>query len=167
VEKFNEFFFGSNGTEGLILREKWLAHAGALERLAERFDLAIFTGRRRFEAQPTLDRYAPHLRFHPVVCADNVANLKPSPEGLLKIIELAPGRKLWYVGDNVDDARSARAAGVLFIGIASKTHLRYHELVQLFRSENAASVIESINELEAVLPGEGGGGPREGPVSGA
>jgi len=154
VEKFNGFFFGSNGTEGLILRERWLARPGALERLAKRFLLAIFTGRRKFEAQPTLDRYAPHLCFDPVVCADHVANLKPSAEGLLKIIELAPGRKLWYVGDNVDDARSARAAGVSFIGIAPKTHLRYHELVQLFRSENASSVIESINELEAVLPGD-------------
>ncbi|HXJ95953.1 MAG TPA: HAD family hydrolase [Terriglobia bacterium] len=152
VEKFNEFFFGSNGTEGLILRERWLAQAGALERLAGRFQLAIFTGRRRFEAQPTLDRYAPHLRFDPIVCAEHVANLKPAPDGLLKIIELAPGRKLWYVGDNVDDARSARAAGVSFIGIAAKTHLRYQELVQLFRSEGAASVIESINQLESVLP---------------
>jgi HAD superfamily hydrolase (TIGR01548 family) len=151
VEKFNEFFFGSNGTEGLILRERWLAHPGALERLAGRFQLAIFTGRRRFEAQPTLDRYVPHLPFDPIVCADHVVNLKPSPEGLLKIIELAPGRKLWYVGDNIDDARSARAAGVSFIGVAAKTHLRYNELVQLFRSENAASVIESINELEIVL----------------
>jgi HAD superfamily hydrolase (TIGR01548 family) len=154
VEKFNEFFFGSNGTEGLILREKWLAEPGALERLAERFQLAIFTGRRRFEAQPTLDRYAAHVRFDPVVCADHVANLKPAPDGLLKIIEVAPGRKLWYVGDNVDDARSARAAGISFIGIAPKTHLRYDELVQLFKSEGAASVIETINELEAVLPGD-------------
>ena len=155
VEKFNEFFFGSNGTDGLILRERWLAHSGVLERLAGRFQLAIFTGRRRFEAQPTLDRYASHLRFDPIVCAEHVANLKPAPDGLLKIIGLAPGRKLWYVGDNVDDARSARAAGVPFIGIAAKSHLRYQELVQLFRSEGAASVVESINELEAVLPGDG------------
>lgn len=167
VEKFNEFFFGSNGAEGLILRERWLAHPGALERLAGRFQLAIFTGRRRFEAQPTLDRYAPHLHFDPIVCAEHVANLKPAPDGLLKIAEGAPGRKLWYVGDNFDDARSARAAGVSFIGIAPKTHLRYRELVQLFRSEGAANVIESINELEAVLPGEGGAGPREGTDSSA
>jgi len=161
VEKFNEFFFGGNGTEGLILRERWLARPGALERLTGRFQLAIFTGRRKFEAQPTLDRYAPHLRFDPIVCADHVANLKPAPDGLLKIVEVAPGRKFWYVGDNVDDARSARAAGVSFIGIAPKTHLRYRELVQLFRSEAAESVIESINELETVLPGEGHRGPRK------
>lgn len=159
VEKFNQFFFGSgqngsNGGDGLILREKWLAHPGALERLGKHFQLAIFTGRRRFEAQPTLDRCASHLRFEPMVCADHVANLKPAPDGLLKIAELAPGRKLWYVGDNVDDARCARAAGVPFIGIAPKSHVRYQELVRLFQAENAASVIESINDLEAILLAE-------------
>lgn len=169
VEKFNQFFFGSgqdggNGAEGLILREKWLARPGSLERLAERFQLAIFTGRRRFEAQPTLDRYAAHLRFEPMVCADDVANLKPAPDGLLKIAERAPAQKLWYVGDNVDDARSARAAGVSFVGIAPKSHVRYQELVRLFQSENAVSVIESINQLESALPVEGSR-PRQGTMA--
>ena len=159
VEKFNQCFFGSrqdggNGSDGLMLREKWLARPGALEKLARRFQLAIFTGRRTFEAQPTLDRYAPHLRFDPIVCAEHVANLKPAPDGLLRITELAPGRKLCYVGDNVDDARCARAAGVPFIGIAPKTHVRYQDLVDLFRSENAVRVLESINQLEEALSGE-------------
>jgi HAD superfamily hydrolase (TIGR01548 family) len=165
VEKFNQFFFGSerdggNG-DGLILREKWLARPGALERLAERFQLGIFTGRRMFEAQPTLDRFASHLRFHPMVCAEHVANLKPAPDGLLKVAELAPGRRLCYVGDNVDDARCASAAGVPFIGVAPKSHVRYQELVQLFQSENAASVVESINQLEAIFAPGSVGVPEE------
>ena len=33
---------------------------------------------------------------------------------------MKPGRKLWYVGDTVDDARSASAAGVPFIGIVAQ-----------------------------------------------
>lgn len=165
VQRFNQFFFGSatdggNG-DGLILREKWLAHPGALESLANHFQLAIFTGRRRFEAQPTLDRFASHLRFEPIVCAEHVANLKPAPDGLLKIAELVPGRSFCYVGDNVDDARCAGAAGVPFIGIAPKSHVRYRELVQLFRSENAMSVLESINGLESALAVRGDGSREE------
>jgi HAD superfamily hydrolase (TIGR01548 family) len=156
VEQFNKFFFGNRengtkGSDGLILREKWLARPGALERLADQFQLAIFTGRRMFEARPTLDRFAQHLRFDPIVCAEHVANLKPAPDGLLKIAELVPGRRFCYVGDSVDDARCAGAAGVPFIGIAPKSHVRYQEIVQLFRSESAVAVLESINQLEEIL----------------
>ena len=154
VDQFNAFFFG-NGRDGLILREKWIARPGVLERLSERFQLGIYTGRTRYETEPTLDRYALHFRFSPVICADDVAAGKPAPDGLLQAARLAPGKKLWYVGDTIDDARAARAAEVPFIGVAPKSHLRYQELVRLFNSEHAVSVVESINELESVLPLEG------------
>ena len=41
VEYFNYLFLG----QGMIHRERWLPRDGFLDRLAERFDLAIFTGR--------------------------------------------------------------------------------------------------------------------------
>ena len=44
VDYFQDLFHG-NGTDGLILRERWLARDGLFDRLAARFDLAIFTGR--------------------------------------------------------------------------------------------------------------------------
>jgi phosphoglycolate phosphatase-like HAD superfamily hydrolase len=71
---------------------------------------------------------------------------------LLRIARLNPGKDLWYVGDAVDDARSARQAGVPFIGIAAPMSLRRGELVELFRSENAIAVLDDINQLEGVLP---------------
>jgi HAD superfamily phosphatase len=154
VDQFNSLFFG-NGRDGLILREKWIAQPGVLERLGERFQLGIYTGRTRYETEPTLERYALHLRFSPVICADDVPNGKPAPDGLLRAARLAPGMKLWYVGDTVDDARSARAAGVAFVGVAPKSHVRYEELLRLFQSENAVRVIESINELESVFSADG------------
>jgi HAD superfamily hydrolase (TIGR01548 family) len=154
VDEFNSLFFG-NGRDGLILREKWIAQPGVLERLGERFLLGIYTGRTRYETEPTLERYALHLRFSPVVCADDVPKGKPAPDGLFQVARLVPGKKLWYVGDNVDDARAARAAAVPFIGVAPKFHLRYEELLQLFRSENAVTVIESINQLESAFSADG------------
>jgi HAD superfamily hydrolase (TIGR01548 family) len=154
VDEFNALFFG-NGRDGLILREKWIAKPGVLERLGERFQLGIYTGRTRFETEPTLERYAFHLRFSPVVCADDVPKGKPAPDGLLQAARLAAGKKLWYVGDTVDDARAARAAEVPFIGVAPKSHLRYDKLLRLFQAENAASVIESINQLESVFSPDG------------
>ena len=58
--------------------------------------------------------------FCPVVGVDDVSRPKPHPEGILKIREMVPHNRVWYVGDTVDDARSARAAGVPFIGIAAR-----------------------------------------------
>jgi len=62
-----------------------------------------------------------------------------------------PGRKLWYVGDTIDDARSASAAGVPFLGILAKEHSRRDELMRLFQQENAVAVFDNVNQIEAAL----------------
>jgi HAD superfamily phosphatase len=150
VKHFQTLFHG-NGTNGLMLRERWIASVGLLERLSERFQLALFTGRLRWEAELTLRRFAPALRFEPIVGAGDVPNHKPAPDGLLHICKLQPDCELWYVGDTVDDARSAKAAGVPFIGIASPSSERRDELVSLLHAEGAKAVLNDINQLEAVL----------------
>jgi HAD superfamily phosphatase len=150
VDYFNEIFIGKNG-EGLIQREQWFPKPGLLERLRERFGLAIFTGRLQYEAEITLKRFAPNFSFDPLLCAEHVTKSKPDPEGLLAIQSRHPGCKLWYVGDTVDDARSARAAGVAFIGIVAHNHSRRDEILRLFQQENAVAVIENVNEIEGAL----------------
>ncbi len=150
VDYFQGLFHGT-GSDGLILRERWLARDGLFDRLASRFDLALFTGRMRREAQITLQRCAPLLRFDPIIGMEDVAAHKPAPEGLLKIAAGAGGRKIWYIGDTVDDARCARAAAMPFIGIASPNSPRRDELVSLFQTENAVAVLDDINQLESVL----------------
>jgi HAD superfamily phosphatase len=150
VDYFQGVFHG-NGSDGLILRERWIAKEGLFDRLGARFDFAIFTGRMRWEAQVTLKRFAPSLRFDPFVGLEDVTALKPAPEGLLKIAEAAGGRKMWYIGDTVDDAQSAGAAGVPFIGIASPNSPRRADLVAIFQAENAVAVLDDINQLESVL----------------
>ena len=96
----------------------------------------------------TLSRFVPDVRWSMTVTLDDVQNLKPAPDGLLAIIEAHPDCAITYFGDNVDDARSGRAAGVRFIGIASPSSPGLREL---FASEGAAAVIENINEIEGVL----------------
>ncbi|CAN5808285.1 HAD hydrolase-like protein [soil metagenome] len=147
VAVFQQRFLGSDG-DGLIMRERWLPAPGLMERLARRHQLAIFTGRPRDEMEITLSRFAPDLRWSMTVTSGDVQNLKPAPDGLLGIIEAHPGCATTYFGDNVDDARSARAAGVRFVGIASRTSAGIREL---FENEGAAGVIENINEIERVV----------------
>jgi len=150
VDYFNEIFIGQNG-DGLIRRERWFPEPGFLERLNTRFGLAIFTGRLRYELDFTLGRFAAQMVFDPIICAEHVANSKPAPDGLLAIQRMRPGRRLWYVGDTVDDARSARAAGVPFIGVLARSHSHREELQQLFEQEKAAAIVENVNEIEGVV----------------
>ncbi|MDQ1472771.1 MAG: histidinol-phosphate aminotransferase [Bryobacterales bacterium] len=150
VDYFQAIFHGNETTKGLIEREIWVAKQDLFERLAQTHRLAIFTGRLRWEANVSLNRFSPDV-FDPVVGCDDVTFSKPNPEGLLKIRDSVEHGSIWYVGDTVDDARASKAAGVPFIGIAAKENPRYDELVQLLRSEGAIAILDDINSLEAVI----------------
>jgi len=154
VDRFNDLFFGDLSTgipTGLMKNERWLPVNGLLENLREDHGLAVFTGRLREEAMITLRRFGHTATFEPVVGDDDVSKGKPDPEGLLNIQAAYPAARLIYVGDTVDDARASRAAGVPFIGIAHKhTHNR-ERLLELFREERAAEIVDDVNELPRVL----------------
>ncbi len=151
VVSYFQTIFRGNGKDGLILRERWIALPGLMDRLAARFRLAVFTGREREEAEFTLKRFAPHLLFSPIIGMYEVERHKPHPDGLLEILKLAAGGRVWYVGDTVDDARCARSAGVPFVGIAAPSNPRHAELAAVLKAEDARAVLDDINGLEAVL----------------
>src|SRR5690349_19280113 len=140
-EHFQKLFLG-----GLMERERWFANPGTLEKLAETFQLAVFTGRPREEALLSLQRFAPSLMFDPIIAMEDVVQHKPNPEGLLRIENRA-----FYVGDTVDDARAAKAAKTPFIGIAGPSNPLYIDLVFLFQDENAYAIVDDINYLEEVF----------------
>lgn len=142
VKYFNHLFLD----EGMIHRERWLPRDGLLDRLAAKFELAIYTGRTRQEVEITLKREGLLDRFF-ILTADDVDRAKPAPDGLWKIASLRPKQKLLYVGDTVDDARCARAADVPFIGIAAPGSPRREELLDLFQREGAIQVLGDVNEI--------------------
>ena len=151
IEVFQRIYLGENNN-GLIARERWLPRNHLLERLSQRFRLALFTGRERWEAQFTLSKFAPGVVFDPIVGMEDVQFEKPHPEGLLKIVEQAKPAEVFYIGDVMDDCRAARAASVPFIGVVSPQNSLRVELEKLFRQEGARAVLSDINELERVLP---------------
>jgi HAD superfamily hydrolase (TIGR01548 family) len=142
VEYFNYLFLD----QGMIHRERWIPRDGLLDRLAEKFEFAIFTGRTTQEAEITLEREGLRDRFL-LVTANDVEREKPAPDGLLKIAAMHPSKKLLYIGDTVDDARCAKAAYVPFIGVAARHSPRRDDLVKLLNTEGAIQVIEDINEI--------------------
>jgi len=153
VQYFCGIFFGPHGDDGLIAREAWIPQAGLLEALAAKFHLAIFTGRLHSEAAITLRRYAADIQFAPIVAAEDVGEGKPAPDGLLLIRERTGAREMIYVGDTVDDARCAKAAGVPFVGIAAPSNPWRRELAALLTSEGAFAVLDDVNQLEGALNG--------------
>jgi len=150
VDQFNLIFFGTNG-DGLILKEQWMPKTGLLERLAQRAALAIFTGRVKYEADATLARYASHITFDPLITDELVANPKPAPDGLQVIQQKYPGKHIWYLGDTVDDARSAQSAGVPFVGVSTPHNARHEEITRSLRDLGAFTVLSDINQLESML----------------
>ena len=154
IEEFDRIFLGTvtDGIpSGLMLRERWIPRSGLLEQLAADYQLSLFTGRLREEARMTLRRFAGQISFDPLIGADDVARGKPDPEGLLKIRGEHPGRELWYIGDTVDDARSSKAAGVPFIGIAAPGVWQRDRLLALFEENEAVAILEDINQLPSVV----------------
>ncbi|HEY7388602.1 MAG TPA: HAD-IA family hydrolase [Bryobacteraceae bacterium] len=147
---FQSIFLGEGG---LIMQEQWVARPGTLEQLNQRFHFALFTGRPKREAEFTLTRFAPQLRFDPIIGMYDVENHKPAPDGLLRIAAGNGASKLFYVGDTVDDARAAKAASIPFIGIAAPSNPRYLDLVFLFQAEKAYAIVDDINYLEEVFTG--------------
>jgi HAD superfamily phosphatase len=150
VNYFNQVFLGENGN-GLIRLEEWMPRDGLLERLSQRARLAIFTGRAKYEADVTLGRFAREIRFEPLVTDDSVPNPKPAPDGLNLIKTQYPEKTIWYLGDTVDDARSAQAAGVPFIGVSTLHNPRHEEIGLLLKQLGAFAVINDINQLEQLV----------------
>ncbi|HET8550482.1 MAG TPA: HAD-IA family hydrolase, partial [Bryobacteraceae bacterium] len=147
VEYFNAVFLGTREEPGLIVRERWLPAPGLLERLVSRARLAIFTGRTRPELDPTLERFTPGFPWSAVLSDEDITEKKPHPEGLLRIAAIHPGRPMLYVGDTIDDARAAAAAGIAFVGIVHAANPRHDEAVRLLEEHNAVAVLSDVNEL--------------------
>ncbi len=145
-------FMGADGAwSGLMRHERWLPAEGLLERLAARAELSVFTGRGPSATLHSLGRFAPQVAFDPIMTSDLVENQKPAPDGLLKILERKPGCDPIFVGDIVDDARAARAAGVSFIGVTAPDAYHRQATVDLLLAEGARAVVAHVNEIEELV----------------
>jgi HAD superfamily hydrolase (TIGR01548 family) len=150
-KKFVELYWGANGKRGNVDYEKWLLPRPVLRRLARRAELALFTGRVRMETDYTLDRLKVREFFRQVVTVEDVAKPKPDPEGLLKILGGRDPAKALYLGDNVDDAVAAAAAGIPFVGILPQSAGARGARRALLSKHGALAILSDVKQLEARL----------------
>jgi HAD superfamily phosphatase len=149
-KKFQQIYWGENN-RGNVRKEKWLLSKSALTRLAQKSELAIFTGRNRHELNYTLDRNKVRRIFKTIITVEDVPNPKPAPDGLIKILNGRAPSKALYVGDNVDDALAAQAAQVPFVAILPKTGEERRQRSTRLRELGALDILSDISRLEAWL----------------
>ena len=148
--KFQQIYWGPDG-RGNVTREKWLLAKPKIARLAKLAELAIFTGRIWRELDFTLDRNKMRGVFQTIVTTEDVANPKPAPDGLLKILNGRGPDEALYLGDNVDDALAAQSAKVPFLGVLPKTGHERRERSTRLRELGALAILSDVNELEGWL----------------
>jgi HAD superfamily phosphatase len=161
--KFVELYWGTNG-KGNVAREKWLFPSASLRRLSKWAELALFTGRTSRELDYTFDRCRTRPFFNQIVTVEDVKRPKPDPEGLFKILNGRAPETAIYVGDNVDDAKAAKAANIPFVGILPASRKERSERRRLLRAIGAKAILANINDLEAWLDKAKSERPRARPI---
>lgn len=147
-KQFEAIYWGDHNGNGNVARERWLLKPAQLRRLADRAELAIFTGRTREELDHTLERFDARKFFGRIVTVEDVARPKPEPEGLLRILNGRPASRALYIGDNVDDAAAARAAGVTFVGVMPPLSEERRIRAARLRELGAKTILGEVGEIE-------------------
>ncbi len=149
-QAFQPFYWGSNGEPGNVAKEKLLVTPRLIEKWAKRRELNLFTGRTREEFTYTFARWPAARCFRTVVTMDD-AKKKPDPEGLRLILRKRKPDTALYLGDNIDDALAAKAAGMPFIAILPKDAYDYRQRAKKFRDLGAVTLLDRARDLELWL----------------
>lgn len=168
-EVFQQLYLGSEGYRSIEGREPELDVAGfmhdeavlveptTIDQLQSDFEVAVLTGRPAAEAALALDRVGLSLPDERVVTMDSDHPGKPAPDGLVALSERLDATAVAFVGDTLDDVRTAVAAadvdpsrryhgiGVLTGGLTGEAGRGAYE------AAGAAAVVETVNELTAIL----------------
>lgn len=150
-DAFQKFYWDYDGRPGNVRREKFLIAPRQIEKWACRFELALFTGRTRQEFDFTFDRWPASRFFRTVITMNDVPRKKPFPDGLVKILRDRDPQTGLYVGDNIDDALAAQAAGVRFLAILTPGVPGNRARAHQFRRLGALGFLSRLTALNSWL----------------
>lgn len=150
-DAFSKFYWGTPDEPGNVKNEKHIVSPLQIERWAKRYELNLFTGRTRQEFTYTFEKWPGTKHFRMVVTMDDVAKIKPNPEGLYKILGKRDPKSALYLGDNIDDALAARDAGVPFMAIIAPGEHGYRDRSKRFRELGALALLPRALDLRQWL----------------
>lgn len=143
--------------EGYIHDEPVIVDDDTLETLTEHYAVGVVTGRPAAEATIALDRVGLSLDDDHRFTMDNWEHGKPHPDALLTLAERFEADRVVFVGDTLDDIRTAGNAatadasreyhgvGVLTGGLTGESGRA------AFEDAGAAAVLASVNDLPEYL----------------
>ena len=148
---FEQFYWGIKERPGNVMCEKLIVTPKQIARWAARYELNLFTGRNRQEYAFTFEKWPATKHFRTVITVDEVAQKKPHPEGLYKILRGRDPASALYLGDNIDDALAAREAGVPFAAIIAAGEHNYRRRAAKFRKLGAVALLPRATALNRLL----------------
>ncbi len=112
------------------------------------YRLGVITALRRVELDKLLTKFELISYFEVVVTADDVQNIRPSPEIINKAISLlnVQPREVICVGDTVNDILAAKNAGTYVIAVLTGAQTE-----DVLRREQPDAIINDINALPSLL----------------
>jgi HAD superfamily phosphatase len=125
----------------------WLVTPRIIRKWASQRELNLFTGRTRQEFTYTFEHWPAAGCFRTVITMDD-AKKKPDPEGLRLILGKREPQAALYLGDNIDDALAAKAAGMPFMAILPKSAYDYRKRAEEFQELGALKLLERARDLE-------------------
>jgi HAD superfamily hydrolase (TIGR01548 family) len=144
-------------TAGYIHDEPVLLTTRTRELLTDRYDVGVLTGRPAAEADIALDRVGLAVPDDRRFTMDDWEAGKPDPSALVTLAERFDADSVAFVGDTLDDVRTAVNAGREdptreYLGVGVLTGgLRGSDGREKFVATGADAVIETINDLPALL----------------
>jgi HAD superfamily hydrolase (TIGR01549 family) len=112
-----------------------------------KFPIGIFTGKGREATMITLKKLGVDHYFDLIVTGDDVANHKPSADGILKFVNhfKLKNERVLMIGDSVSDVKASKEAG---IKVASALWDSYaHEKVKTLQSDYYFYSVEELKEF--------------------
>ncbi|WP_459192893.1 TIGR01548 family HAD-type hydrolase [Halosimplex sp. J119] len=173
-EVFQQLYLGSDlyrelegaepdmDTSGYINDEPQILEPETIESLEARYDVGVLTGRPAAEADIALERVGLEVPDEHRFTMDDWQEGKPDPHALVTLAERFDAESVVFVGDTLDDVRTAvnaadadpdrsyRGIGVLTGGLTGEDGRQKYERV------GATAVIDSVNDLPALLDGTDG-----------
>ena len=143
----------TNYTVGSINNETLLIDKSLLNKLAEKYNLAIFTGRPGQEALFTLSKFEIKDYFGKIVTMDDLPKdrQKPDAMGLSIIKDSFFTDYLVYFGDSIDDMKCAKNFVSTFaVGVLPPQN-KTDDLKHTLQHSGADKVINCINDLQKIL----------------
>lgn len=143
--------------DGYIHDEPVLVDSDTLTTLTDRYAVGVVTGRPAAEATIALDRVGLSVADEHRFTMDNWEQGKPHPYALLTLAERFDADRVVFVGDTLDDVRTANNAAAKvdrceYQGVGVRTGgLTGEEGRAAFEDAGAAAVLDSVNDLPVYL----------------